>query len=114
MSLLKEKHAVSPILGRSLLALGVLLVIRLGAMPADAAPSCTVRGTQGNDVLTGGSGPDMICGRAGDDVLRGLGGDDELLGGDGAGVLEGGAGNDALMGPSATSTRCRTPTGAPA
>ena len=91
---------LSPILGRSLLALGVLLVIALSAMPADAAPSCTVRGTQGNDVLTGGPGPDVICGRAGDDVLRGLGGDDELLGGDGADVLEGGAGNDALMGQS--------------
>ena len=89
---------LSPTLGRSLLALGVLLTIALSALPAGAAPPCTIRGTQGNDVLTGGPGPDVICGRAGDDVLRGLGGDDVLLGGDGADVLEGGAGHDALMG----------------
>ena len=89
---------LSSMLGRILLAFGVLIAVAVSAMPAGAAPACTIRGTQGNDVLLGTPGPDVICGRAGNDVLRGLGGDDVLQGGEGDDTLEGGAGHDDLMG----------------
>ena len=95
---------LSIMIGRILTVLGVLVVIAANTMPAGAAPPCTIRGTQGSDVLTGGSGPDVICGRGGNDVLRGLGGDDTLLGGDGDDVLEGGPGNDSLLGEAGVDT----------
>ncbi|CAN5840676.1 hypothetical protein BH20ACT6_BH20ACT6_02760 [soil metagenome] len=44
---------------------------------------CTVRGTDGDDVLIGTAGDDAICGRGGDDVLRGAGGGDTYIGGSG-------------------------------
>ena len=69
--------------------------------------SCTIVGTDGDDVLAGTPGADVICGLGGDDVIRGRGGndilvggsgDDELLGGDGDDVLHGGSGDDDLYG----------------
>ena len=53
------------------------------------APTCTKRGTSGNDVLDGTPGNDVICGGGGSDTVRGLGGND---------VLRGEAGNVKLFG----------------
>ncbi|MBA2357739.1 MAG: hypothetical protein H0V84_04840, partial [Actinobacteria bacterium] len=43
--------------------------------------SCTVRGTEADDVLRGTPGPDHLCGLEGDDTLRAGSGDDVLEGG---------------------------------
>jgi len=66
----------------------------------DTAPGrpCTIRGTDGPDVLTGTSGADVICAGAGDDRVSGRGGDDVIVGGDGDDTLLGGAGHDLLQG----------------
>lgn len=66
----------------------------------DTSPghACTVRGTDGPDVLTGTPRADVICAGAGDDRVSGLGGDDVLVGGDGDDTLLGGAGHDLLQG----------------
>jgi 2',3'-cyclic-nucleotide 2'-phosphodiesterase/3'-nucleotidase/5'-nucleotidase len=57
-----------------------------------------LQGTNGRDVLVGGSRADELLGRGGNDVLRGLGGNDILRGGPGNDRLDGGAGNDVLDG----------------
>ena len=48
-----------------------------------ASPTCTIKGTSGDDVLVGTDGNDVICGGKGNDTLRGKGGDDTLEGGSG-------------------------------
>jgi Ca2+-binding RTX toxin-like protein len=58
----------------------------------------TIRGGEGDDVLTGGAGNDKLIGGPGDDELNGRGGDDELIGGAGDDVLIGGPGEDKLFG----------------
>lgn len=55
-------------------------------------------GTEGDDVLIGGSGNDVIRGLAGNDDLNGRNGDDQLVGGDGNDTLTGGNGDDRLVG----------------
>lgn len=67
-------------------------------------PSCTVTGTEGNDVLTGTSGDDVICGLGGNDHLNGRGGNDTLLGGNGNDILDGGTGLNTLDGGDGTDT----------
>lgn len=57
-----------------------------------------IKGTNQDDVLTGGAGSQIIAGRRGDDVISGLGGDDKLLGNGGVDTLFGGDGNDTLFG----------------
>ncbi|GLR13493.1 hypothetical protein GCM10007907_22830 [Chitinimonas prasina] len=66
-----------------------------------------VRGSAGNDVLTGSAidelfygdaGNDTLTGDAGNDVLHGEAGNDSLNGGLGADMLSGGIGNDTLDG----------------
>jgi Ca2+-binding RTX toxin-like protein len=58
----------------------------------------TIRGGEGNDVLTGGAGADKLIGGPGDDELIGRGGDDLLVGGPGNDTLLGGPGDDILRG----------------
>lgn len=55
-------------------------------------------GTDGSDILTGGSGSDVIDGRAGDDQIRGNGSADILEGGLGDDTIRGGAGSDFVLG----------------
>jgi Tol biopolymer transport system component len=55
---------------------------------------CTIRGTDGDDVLVGTQRPDVICGLGGNDLLKGLLGSDRLFGGDGDDTLLGGWGLD--------------------
>jgi Ca2+-binding RTX toxin-like protein len=52
--------------------------------------------TEGDDILTGGSGYDVIDGLGGNDTIKGRGGDDILDGGTGADHIDGGSGNDTL------------------
>jgi peptidoglycan/xylan/chitin deacetylase (PgdA/CDA1 family) len=59
-------------------------VVRSSARPlAGEGLSCTIVGTDGDDVLVGTPGSDVICGGAGNDLLRGGLGDDTLAGGSG-------------------------------
>jgi hypothetical protein len=72
------------------LALGALLF----ALPTLAV---NVKGTPGNDVLTGTAKADRLNGGAGNDRLNGMAGPDVLIGGKGRDTLVGGAGNDRLL-----------------
>ena len=63
-----------------------------------AGPTCTITGTDGDDVLTGTPRRDVICGLGGDDTIAGLDGRDRLFGGGGADTITGGAGRDVLKG----------------
>jgi Ca2+-binding RTX toxin-like protein len=56
----------------------------------------TIRGGEGNDVLTGGAGADKLIGGPGDDELIGRGGNDLLIGGPGLDRLIGGSGQNVL------------------
>jgi Ca2+-binding RTX toxin-like protein len=76
----------------------------VGSSPPPIGDGCTVRGTEGDDVLVGTPGPDVICGYGGNDDLHGRGGRDRILGGAGDDGLFGGAGNDELLGGSGRDT----------
>jgi Ca2+-binding RTX toxin-like protein len=54
--------------------------------------------TNGDNTVTGGTGPDVLLGGNGNDTLLGGGGDDQLFGGNGNDVLNGGAGTDHFFG----------------
>jgi RTX calcium-binding nonapeptide repeat (4 copies) len=56
----------------------------------------TIRGGEGDDVLTGGAGADKLIGGPGDDELLGRGGNDLLIGGSGVDQLNGGSGQNVL------------------
>jgi Ca2+-binding RTX toxin-like protein len=56
----------------------------------------TIRGGEGDDVLTGGAAADKLIGGPGDDELVGRGGNDLLVGGPGNDVLNGGSGQNVL------------------
>ncbi|MBM3599542.1 MAG: tandem-95 repeat protein [Alphaproteobacteria bacterium] len=58
----------------------------------------TVRGSTGNDRLSGTSRGDDLEGRQGDDTLFGLDGSDDIHGGQGNDLADGGSGNDRLHG----------------
>ncbi len=64
----------------------------------DWQPLCNVKGSGGDDVLTGTPGRDLICGLGGDDVIKGLGGDDVIFGHAGNDRIVGGAGRDIVVG----------------
>ena len=55
-------------------------------------------GTNGEDILTAGTGDDFISGLGGDDILSGEAGRDEILGGSGDDLITGGDGNDTIRG----------------
>jgi hypothetical protein len=77
-----------------------LVALGLGAVGSAAAwaPTCSIEGTAGRDVLVGTPTADVICGAGGNDIIRGRGGRDALYGGGGADTLSGGRGADALYG----------------
>jgi Ca2+-binding RTX toxin-like protein len=56
----------------------------------------TIRGGEGDDVLTGGAGADKLIGGPGNDELNGRGGNDVLIGGSGEDKLNGGPGQNVL------------------
>jgi Ca2+-binding RTX toxin-like protein len=55
-----------------------------------------IKGTSGDDDLTGGNDDDVILGKAGDDIIHGGGGNDNLDGGQGADEVHGGDGDDKI------------------
>ncbi|MBB4268198.1 calcium-binding protein [Roseospira visakhapatnamensis] len=57
----------------------------------------TLRGNDGDNVLSGGAGQDVLTGEAGTDTLSGGRGDDTLIGGAGVNFLSGDDGNDILL-----------------
>jgi Ca2+-binding RTX toxin-like protein len=57
-----------------------------------------IMGLGGNDVITGGNEKDVICGGAGNDTVSGDNGDDVLSGGFGDDTVNGGNGDDTLVG----------------
>jgi Ca2+-binding RTX toxin-like protein len=57
-----------------------------------------IRGTDGDDTLTGTADGEEIRGDKGNDTISGLGGDDRLRGDKGNDILDGGDGNDRLKG----------------
>ncbi len=61
----------------------------------------TFTGTEGNDLILGGSGADTIDGLGGNDCILGGNGDDNITGNDGTDVCLGNAGTD-------TFTTCET------
>jgi len=71
--------------------------------PAPAKPFL-LRGTAGDDTLTGGDLRDKLWGYAGSDTLSGNAGNDQLRGGAGDDALDGGAGADRLWGGAGTDT----------
>ena len=60
--------------------------------------SCTITGTDGDDILTGTEARDVICGLSGADVISAAGGDDLVVGGPDIDQIDGGRGNDQLFG----------------
>lgn len=56
----------------------------------------TIRGGEGDDVLTGGAGNDKLIGGPGEDDVVGRAGNDLLIGGSGEDRLTGGAGHNVL------------------
>jgi Ca2+-binding RTX toxin-like protein len=66
--------------------------------PKSGKTTCTVLGTQGNDVLRGTRGADVICGLGGNDRIEGGAGNDVLRGGDGNDRIGGGGGRDRIEG----------------
>jgi hypothetical protein len=70
--------------------------LRVGKRPH----SCTITGTEGNDVIIGTPGDDAICLLDGNDVVRAGAGDDTVKGGPGNDVIRGEAGNDEFSGSS--------------
>lgn len=66
--------------------------------PVKNPNACTIKGTNGNNVLHGTPRRDVICGFGGNDVIRGLGGNDLIKGGRGNDVIKGGGGNDRILG----------------
>ncbi len=60
--------------------------------------TCTMTGTEGDDVLYGSWGRDVICGLGGHDVIFALTGDDRIVGGPGDDRIHGGSGNDWIRG----------------
>lgn len=60
--------------------------------------SCTITGTDGDDVLTGTNGDDVICGLGGADIITASSGNDLVIGGSGLDDIDGGTGNDTIFG----------------
>lgn len=70
----------------------------VSTLQPDRGRRCTIKGSNGTDVLVGTEDQDVICGRGGNDVVDGRGGDDVLYGDGGYDVLKGGSGSDRVMG----------------
>lgn len=72
--------------------------LNVAATFVPSGPSCDIKGTSRDDVLTGTSRAEVICGYGGNDTIRGGGGNDVLAGGDGEDTLLGEGGFDKLNG----------------
>jgi hypothetical protein len=79
---------------------GISTLLNLG----EGVPTCTISGTEGDDVLSGTGGPDVICALGGNDRINARGGDDVVFGGAGDDLAKGGAGADQLLGEDGNDT----------
>jgi len=79
---------------------GISPLLNLG----EGVPTCTISGTEGDDVLSGTGGPDVICSLGGNDRINARGGDDVVFGGDGDDLVKGGPGADDLFGEEGNDT----------
>ena len=73
---------------------------RGGAQTKPPPPSCTIRGTSGNDIIRATRGNDVICAGDGNDIVYGGGGNDTLRGGSGNDIIRGGEGDARISGGS--------------
>lgn len=71
-------------------------LMQMAMQPNDSGQE--LRGSVGDDVISGGGGNDTLYGEAGNDTLSGDADNDTLYGGDGNDILIGGTGNDLLDG----------------
>jgi Ca2+-binding RTX toxin-like protein len=78
------------------IVLGLAAVAALSVVAVAAADR--IKGTPGNDVLTGTERHDLIAGLAGDDQISGLGRGDILFGNRGNDTIQGGHGIDVIFG----------------
>ncbi|WP_051588326.1 calcium-binding protein [Actibacterium mucosum] len=71
-----------------------------GETPGDLTPpqDPVIEGTDGSNILLGGSGGEVFDGKGGLDLIFAGGGDDTVFGGDGVDIILGGAGGDVLNG----------------
>jgi Ca2+-binding RTX toxin-like protein len=81
---------------RFLILVGLLGLIVVSA--AAARHIVVIRGTHGDDALTGTPSRDLILAKAGNDAVSGLGGNDRIFAGWGDDVADGGIGNDRIIG----------------
>ena len=72
----------------------------LAAANIVAELSCTIIGTEGDDVIQGTPEDDVICGLGGNDIISGGDGDDVVYGGDGNDSIDGGNDDDTIYGGS--------------
>jgi hypothetical protein len=79
---------------------GISPLLNLGA----GGPTCTLIGTEGDDVLSGTGGADVICGLGGNDRINARGGDDTVFGGAGDDLVKAGAGADEVFGEDGSDT----------
>jgi len=75
-----------------------ITVIAKRAPSRCARRKVTIRGTAGNDNITGTNGNDVIDGGDGDDHIRGMSGNDVICGGKGNDQIFGNLGNDQIVG----------------
>jgi hypothetical protein len=80
-----------------MLSIGVLFAAGIGSAAA-AAPSCTIDGSAGGDVIIGTSGRDVICANGGNDWIDPRGGNDLVIAGPGDDFVRGSAGADVVKG----------------
>jgi len=84
----------------ALFVLAALLV----ALTATAVVAATVRGTNGDDILTGTPNADKIYAKSGADTARGFNGNDIVHGGPGDDLVKGGQNKDSVFGNTGNDT----------
>ncbi len=81
-----------------LLVLALLPVVAQGSGSVTPSSPCTIKGTDGPNLLIGTAGADVICGYGGNDTITAKGGNDVVKGGAGADTIYGDTGRDWLYG----------------
>jgi len=105
ISRLKIQRRILILVGALFAVIGLSAAgVAIAATKSAGGATCTIVGTEKNDVIKGTVGNDIICGLGGNDTIIGLGGDDVIDGGAGNDTLIGGAGNDTLIGGAGNDT----------
>jgi Ca2+-binding RTX toxin-like protein len=85
---------------RNVLKISIAGALSVALVFATAALAETIRGTQGDNNITGTEGPDKVVAKKGNDTINSLGGDDRVGAGRGADTVNAGLGNDRVWGGS--------------